>query len=75
MTTQHKTFVDYYREDSDFRKKHLAKLSEKIECPCGFHTARANLSRHRKSHIHIEKMKRIDRIQELKDELMRLESE
>ena len=75
MTTKYKTFVDYYREDPDFRKKHLERLNEKVECECGFITARGNLSRHKKSHLCVDKMKKINRIRELKEELMRLERE
>jgi hypothetical protein len=70
--SKYKTFSDYYKEDSDFKEKHLNKMKEKILCECGFETARANLYRHRKSHIHIEKMERINRIKELEEELKRL---
>jgi hypothetical protein len=76
MTTKkYKTFVDYYKTDPEFRRKHLERLSEKIECECGFTTARSNLSRHRKSHVHISKMEKINRIKELKEELEQLEKD
>ena len=73
--TKYKTFVDYYKEDPEFRKKHLEKLSERIQCECGFVTARCNLSRHKKSHVHIDKMEKINRIKVLKEELAQLERE
>lgn len=71
MSAKYKTFKEYYDEDSEFRKKHLQRLNEKIECECGFMTARCNLSRHKKSHIHLQKMQKIqknNKIQELKQE-------
>lgn len=52
----YKTFKEYYDEDEEFKKKHLERLNEKIECECGFITARANYTRHKKSHLHIKKM-------------------
>lgn len=75
MNNKHKSFTDYYNNDPEFRKKHLDKLKEKIECPCGFITARCNLSRHKKSHIHINKMLKINRIKELEEELNQLKKE
>lgn len=69
---KYKTFVDYYHSDPEFRQKHLDKLKEKIICECGFVTARCNLSRHRKSHLHINKIEKINRIKELEAELKKL---
>lgn len=74
------TFKKYY-EDPEFKKKHLEKMSEKIKCDCGFMTARCNLSRHKKSHIHIKKMekagklKNMEKIKQLKEELKKLKEE
>lgn len=65
MTTKHKTFKDYYDNDDEFRKKHLKKLNEKVECECGAISARSNLYRHRKSHLHIQKMGKADEIAKL----------
>ncbi len=73
MTTKYKTYKDYYNEDPDFRKKQLDRLAEKVECDCGFVCSRSNLSRHKKGHLHINKMKKINRILELKAELKELE--
>jgi hypothetical protein len=75
MTSKYKTFKDYYHTDPEFRKKHLERLNEKIVCQCGFETSRSNLSRHMRSHIHIQKMEKINKISELKKELKRLENE
>jgi hypothetical protein len=70
-----KTFIDYYHNDSEFRKRHLDKLKEKVECECGFVTARCNLSRHKKSHLHIEKIEKIKRKNELERELEKINKE
>jgi hypothetical protein len=73
MTSKYKTFKDYYDSDPEFRKKHLERSNEKVICECGFVSARSNLARHKKSHLHINKMKKINRINELKKELKKLE--
>lgn len=75
MATKYKTFTDYYREDPEFRKKHLERLKERIVCECGFETSRNNLPRHRKSHLHIEKMEKIERVRELRLEMKSLSRE
>ena len=54
-TVQKKSFKDYYA-DEEFRKKHLEKLKERVECECGFETSRCNLSRHKKSHTHTDRL-------------------
>ena len=66
MSSKYKTYKDYYHEDTEFRKKQLERLLEKVEC------ARSNLSCHRKNYLHSDKMK-INRIIELKAELNKLE--
>lgn len=65
MATKYKTFTDYYYNDDEFRKNHLKKLNEKIECDCGFITARCNLSRHKKSHLHLARIGNGDEIKKL----------
>ena len=75
MSSKYKTYKDYYHESPEFRKKQLERLAEKVECECGFVCARSNLSRHRKNHLHIEKMEKINRIIELQEELDRLKRE
>ena len=47
-------------------------MNEKITCECELETARGNLYRHRKNHLHIEKMEKINKIKELEEELKRL---
>ena len=71
-TSKYKTFKEYYNEDPEFRRRQLERLAEKVECECGYVCAKGNLSRHRKSHIHIEKMEKINRIQELEAELKKI---
>lgn len=47
---QHKKFKDYYQEDPEYRRRHLDKLMEKVECPkCGVSIGRCNMTRHQKS--------------------------
>lgn len=44
------TFYNKHREDI------IANLCKKVTCECGKETALANLSRHRKNHLHINRM-------------------
>jgi DNA topoisomerase IB len=55
-------FKEYYDTHEEFRKSHNKKMCEKIQCECGFETARANLSRHRKSHIHQRMMQILENL-------------
>jgi hypothetical protein len=75
MTTKYKTFAEHYNSDPDFRKKHLAKMCEKVKCECGFVTARCNMSRHKKSHLHIEKMEKINKEKEIREKIENLKKE
>ncbi len=50
-----KIFKDYYA-DPEYRRKHLDRMKEKVECPdCGHITARANLTKHKRSKVHQQK--------------------
>jgi hypothetical protein len=69
-TKKYKTFADYYKSDPEFRKRHLEKLKEEVECECGFVTAKCNLARHRKNHLHTKRMENIKRMNEIKEEFM-----
>ena len=49
MTT--KTFREYYA-DPEFRRRHLERLTEPVECPnCSTTVGKVNLSRHMKSPV------------------------
>lgn len=49
-----KTFKDYYA-DPEYRRKHLAYISERVKCnDCGIETARCNMSKHKKTVKHIK---------------------
>ena len=50
-------------------------MNEKVECECGFICMKSNLYRHKQGYIHINKMKKINRINQLKEELNKLEKE
>ena len=55
-------FKEYYDNNPEYRVRHLEKLKEKIECPlCHIHTARANMSTHKKTikHKYNEKLQQI----------------
>jgi hypothetical protein len=43
-------------QDEDFKRRHLAYMSEKIMCYCGFVTSRKNMSSHRESRNHQNRM-------------------
>lgn len=46
------TFKKYY-QNPEFKEKHLTYIKEKVSCPdCGEMTARANLTRHKKTLKH-----------------------
>jgi hypothetical protein len=51
-----KTFKNYYNNDPEFRRKHLDKMMERIECNCGFVTSRNNLTKHKRSRNHLKRM-------------------
>ena len=53
------TFKENYDNDPEFKKKHLKYVTEKVKCECGFMTCRNNILKHKKSHIHINKMQSI----------------
>ena len=51
-----KTFKEYYA-NPEYRKRHLAYISEKVECPdCGFMVVRCGLARHKTSKKHEKAM-------------------
>jgi len=54
-----KSFGDYYR-DPEFKKKHLARMQEKIECSvCGGSISRSNMTKHQKTIRHQQVTKKI----------------
>ena len=53
------TFKENYDNDPEFKKKHLKYVTAKVKCECGFMTCRNNMLKHKKSHIHINKMQLI----------------
>ena len=50
-----KSFKEYYN-DPEYRKKHLAKVNEKIKCECGQDCSRGNLAAHKKTSRHNKSM-------------------
>ena len=53
------SFKDYY-SNPEWKEKHLSYMKEKVVCDCGKSVCRANMSTHKKSHIHIKKMDEIN---------------
>src|SRR5690625_1964803 len=49
-------FKEYYHNNEDFRKRHCAKMLERIDCECGAKPMRSNMSKHLKSKIHEKRL-------------------
>lgn len=49
-------FQNKYHTDENFRKKHNAYMLERIICPCGFKTSRNNLTKHKRSRNHLNRI-------------------
>jgi len=45
-------FMDRYHNDPEYRKKHINKMCEKIECDCGSIISRSNMTNHKRSGKH-----------------------
>ena len=66
-----KTFKDYYA-DPEYRRRHLDKISEKVECECGYIGAKTYMSRHRKTKIHQKRLENIDRLSALEEKKQKI---
>lgn len=49
-----KSFREYYA-NADFKRRHLDKMKEKIECECGKFITRSNMSAHKKTKVHLKR--------------------
>lgn len=47
-------FKKYLEENPEYKAKHYAYITERLECTCGRFCARSNISNHRKSKLHFE---------------------
>jgi hypothetical protein len=57
-----KTFRDYYA-DPEFRRKHLARMQEKVECKvCGAIISRSNMSKHTNTTRHKQVVKKMNQM-------------
>jgi len=61
--SQKGVFKKYYA-DPKFREKHLAYMKTKIPCECEKMVTRVNLNRHKKSHIHKDRMKKLNQLEQ-----------
>ncbi len=62
---QQKTFKEYYA-DPEYKRRHLARMQEKLECPtCNVSISRSNMSKHKKTKHHIRVAAKIESPSEL----------
>lgn len=67
------TFKRYY-DDPDYRKRHIARQKEEIECPgCGAVVTRQSYNLHCKSEKHKNNLKKSEQELELEKELNEIE--
>jgi hypothetical protein len=60
-------FKNRYDNNLEFRARHLAYVSQKLECECGKTVMRSNMSVHRKSKVHESKIGLIKSEQKIKE--------
>ena len=53
-----KTFKEYY-QDPTYRERHLSYVKQRVPCSCGASVMRCNMTNHKKTKKHTEKMKQI----------------
>ena len=53
-----KTFKEYY-QDPAYRERHLSYIKKYVPCSCGASVMRCNMTNHKKTKRHIEKVKQI----------------
>ena len=68
---KHKTFKDYY-QDPEYRRRHLDKITEKVECECGYIGSKCYMSKHKKTAIHQKRLEKLDRLEALEEKKKRL---
>jgi hypothetical protein len=56
-------FKEYYNSNEEFKKRHLEKLREKVFCPCGHLVARVNLSKHKRTKVHLTQLEYKNKLQ------------
>ena len=55
------SFKKYY-SDPEFRERHLNYMKEKVICDCGFMTSRNNMTRHKRSRNHTNRINKIENL-------------
>ena len=75
MDVKHKKTLKEYYADPEYRKKHIDKYKQKVECSCGSMVTLYNMSHHKKSKKHL-KLNETDeeRIKRMETELKTLKS-
>ena len=65
-------FATKYYSQPEYKQKHNNYMCEKIMCQCGVMTARANMSKHRKTMHHLEYINKNDKVKQLEEENKKL---
>ena len=55
------SFKKYY-SDPEFRERHQKYMKEKVICDCGFMTSRNNMTRHKRSRNHTNRINKIENL-------------
>lgn len=61
-------FKNYIDNNPAFKKRHMDYVSQKVECTCGRHITRGNLSKHKTTSIHKNGLKIAEKEVKEKDE-------
>jgi hypothetical protein len=65
---KHVCFMDYYNNDPEYRKIHVNKMMEKVECKCcNVEMSKGNLSHHRNTQKHKKNLYIYDKKMEAKE--------
>jgi hypothetical protein len=62
--TESSIFKTKYYSNPEYKKKHIAYVSEKITCECGTKTARCNMYKHIQTNKHKQLMELINKTKE-----------
>ncbi len=56
MTEKKFNFGEYYKNNPEFRARHLEKQRAKVECECGITVTKSHLGEHKKTKRHMQKL-------------------
>ena len=55
-------FKEYYNSNPEFKKRHLAKLAEKVLCSCGKTCSKGRYAKHLMTTLHLNAVKSSDEV-------------